>query len=153
MEVKEKKEITISKNRRASFDFFLTDKFVAGIKLSGTEIKSIRQNTVNISDSYCLVHEGEVYIRNMSVELYKEGTYNNHEVRADRKLLLNKREIKKIINNLKDKGVTLIPLRLFISEGGFAKLDISLAKGKKNYDKRDTIKDRDNKRELDRRFK
>jgi len=153
MEAKEKKEITISKNRRASFDFFLTDKFVAGIKLSGTEIKSIRQNTVNISDSYCLVHEGEVYIRNMSIELYKEGTYNNPEVRADRKLLLNKKEIKKIINNLKDKGVTLIPVRLFISEGGFAKLDISLAKGKKNYDKRDTIKDRDNKRELDRRFK
>lgn len=153
MEKKELKEITISKNRRAGFDFFLTDKFVAGIKLTGTEIKSVRLSLVNISDAYCLMQEEEVWIRNMSIEQYKEGTYNNHPVRQDRKLLLNKKEIKKIATKLKDKGVTLIPVRLFISESGFAKLDIALAKGKKNYDKRETIKDRDNKRELDRRYK
>lgn len=151
--MKEKaKEQNISKNRRASFDYFLTDHFIAGIVLSGTEIKSVRNMQVNLSDAYCLVINGEVWIRNLSIEPYKEGTYNNHEPKKDRKLLLNAKEIKKIITKLKDKGVTLIPERMFISEKGWAKIEIAIAKGKKNYDKRQSIKDKEVKRNLQRKF-
>jgi SsrA-binding protein len=145
-----KEEITISKNRRASFDFFFLDEFVAGIQLTGTEIKSVRLNQTSINEAYCLFVNGELVIRNMNIEHYKEGTYNNHEPRRDRKLLLNYTELKKLSTKLKDKGLTIIPTRLFINERGLAKLDIALAKGKKNYDKRESIKQKDIKRQLER---
>lgn len=145
-----KEEITISKNRRASFDFFFLDEFVAGIQLTGTEIKSVRLNQTSINEAYCLFVNGELVIRNMNIEHYKEGTYNNHEPRRDRKLLLNYTELKKLSTKLKDKGLTIIPTRLFINERGLAKLEIALAKGKKNYDKRESIKQKDIKRQLER---
>lgn len=145
-----KEELTISKNRRASFDFFFLDEFVAGIQLTGTEIKSVRLNQTSINEAYCLFVNGELVIRNMNIEHYKEGTYNNHEPRRDRKLLLNYTELKKLSTKLKDKGLTIIPTRLFINERGLAKLDIALAKGKKNYDKRESIKQKDIKRQLER---
>jgi SsrA-binding protein len=146
----EKEEITISKNRRASFDYFFLDEFKAGIQLTGTEIKSVRLSQTSINEAYCLFANGELVIRNMNIEHYKEGTYNNHEPRRDRKLLLNYTELKKLNTKLKDKGLTIIPTRLFINERGLAKLEIALAKGKKNYDKRESIKQKDVKRQLER---
>jgi SsrA-binding protein len=146
----EKEEITISKNRRASFDYFFLDEFSAGIQLTGTEIKSVRLSQTSINEAYCLFVNGELVIRNMNIEHYKEGTYNNHEPRRDRKLLLNYTELKKLNTKLKDKGLTIIPTRLFINPRGLAKLEIALAKGKKNYDKRESIKQKDVKRQLDR---
>jgi SsrA-binding protein len=145
-------EVTICKNRRAGFDFFLVESFTAGMVLTGTEIKSIRLHAVSINEAYCTVFGDEVWIRNMSIEPYDKGGYTNHEVRRERKLLLKANEIKKIRTKLKDKGFTLIPVRLYLSDKGLAKLDISLAKGKKNYDKRESIKERDTKRELARRI-
>ena len=147
---KEKEEITISKNRKASFEYFFLDEFTAGIVLTGTEIKSVRLNQVSIAEAYCLFEKSDLIIRNMNIEHYKEGTYNNHEPRRDRKLLLNLKELKKLSGKLKDKGLTIIPIRLFINDKGLAKIHISLAKGKKNYDKRESIKQKDVKRQLDR---
>lgn len=147
---KEKEEITISKNRKASFEYFILDQFTAGIQLTGTEIKSVRLNQVSIAEAYCVFDKSILVIRNMNIEHYKEGTYNNHEPRRDRVLLLNATEIKKLNTKLKDKGLTIVPLRLFINERGLAKLEIGLAKGKKNYDKRESIKQKDIKRQLDR---
>lgn len=143
----------IIKNKRAGFEYSFLDKFIAGIQLTGTEIKSIRLGKASITEAYCLVENGEVKVRNMQIEEYDKGGHYNHQPRRDRKLLLNAPEIKKISNNLKDQGVTLIPLRLFINEKGLAKLEIALAKGKKTHDKRESIKDREVKRELDRRMK
>ena len=131
------------KNRKASFEYEFIDKYTAGIQLTGTEIKSIRSSQANLSDGYCTIINGEIYVRNIHISVYKEGTYNNHEPKRDRKLLLNKQEINKIASKLKDKGITIVPLRIFISESGYAKLDIALAKGKKIYDKREDIKKRD----------
>jgi len=147
---KEKEEITISKNRKASFEYFFLDEFTSGIVLTGTEIKSVRLNQVSIAEAYCLFEKSDLIIRNMNIEHYKEGTYNNHEPRRDRKLLLNSKELKKLSGKLKDKGLTIIPIRLFINDKGLAKIHISLAKGKKNYDKRESIKQKDVKRQLDR---
>jgi SsrA-binding protein len=147
---KAKEEITISKNRKASFEYFFLDEYTAGIQLTGTEIKSVRLNQVSIAEAYCLFDKSDLVIRNMNIEHYKEGTYNNHEPRRDRKLLLNYTELKKLTGKLKDKGLTIIPIRLFINERGLAKLQITLAKGKKNYDKRESIKQKDVKRQLDR---
>jgi len=147
---KEKEEITISKNRKASFEYFFLDEFTAGIVLTGTEIKSVRLNQVSIAEAYCLFEKSDLIIRNMNIEHYKEGTYNNHEPRRDRKLLLNSKELKKLSGKLKDKGLTIIPIRLFINDKGLAKIHICLAKGKKNYDKRESIKQKDVKRQLDR---
>jgi SsrA-binding protein len=141
-------EVTICKNRRAAFDFFLSEKFTAGIVLTGTEIKSIRLHQTSINEAYCIVHEAEVWIRNMSIEPYEKGGYVNHETRRERKLLLKSLEIKKVKVKLKDKGVTLIPVRLYLNDKGLAKLEISIAKGKKNYDKRETIKNRESAREI-----
>jgi SsrA-binding protein len=137
-------------NRKASFEYFFLDKFIAGIQLSGTEIKSIRLGDANLNDAYCYVHNNEVLVRGMHIAEYSEGTYYNHEPKRDRKLLLNKKEIVKIAKALDDHGVTIIPIKLFISEKGWAKLEISIAKGKKTFDKRDTIKERDIKRAFDR---
>jgi len=149
---KENEEITISKNRKASFEYFLLDEFDAGLQLSGTEIKSVRLNQVSIAEAYCVFSNNQLVVRNMNIEHYKEGTYNNHEPRRDRTLLLNAKEIKKLNGKLKDKGLTIIPVRLFINPRGYAKLHIALAKGKKNYDKRESIKQKDVKRQMDREY-
>jgi SsrA-binding protein len=138
------------KNKRAGFEYHILDKFTAGIVLKGTEIKSIRMSKVNLSDAYCYVTENAVFIKNMHISPYEKGSYLNHEPLRDRKLLLQKKEIKKIAKALDDQGTTLIPLSLYINDKGFAKLDIALAKGKKLYDKREDIKEKDIKRELNR---
>ena len=139
------------KNKKARFEYEILDKYTAGIVLTGTEIKSIRDSKASISESFCEFNEqGELFIINMTIEEYVYGNYYNHRPKAERKLLLNKRELRKLEKEVKNVGLTIVPLRLFINEDGYAKLDIALAKGKKLYDKRDTIKDRDNKRNLDR---
>ena len=138
------------KNRRASFEYFFLDEYTAGLSLTGTEIKSIRQGKVNFQDAYCLFMDGALYIRSLHISPYTEGTHYNHDPMRDRKLLLTKREMRKLSENLKDQGLTIVPVRLFTSERGFAKLNIALAKGKKLYDKRDSIKEKDLKRETDR---
>lgn len=138
------------RNRRASFEYFFIEKFTAGVMLMGTEIKSIRQGKVNLTDAYCLFLNEELYIRQMNISKYNEGTHYNHEPLRDRKLLLTKKEIKKLQNKLKDQGLTIVPTRMYISDRGFAKIDIALAKGKKLYDKRDTIKEKDVKRSMER---
>lgn len=137
-------------NRRASFEYFFLDTFSAGMALTGTEIKSIRQGKVNFQDAYCLFLEDELFIRSLHISPYTEGTHYNHDPLRDRKLLLTKRELRRLSENLKDQGLTIIPTRLFTNERGLAKLEIALAKGKKLYDKRDSIKERDVKRETDR---
>lgn len=138
------------KNKKAAFEYFLLEKFIAGIQLTGTEIKSIRESKASIAEAYCLFVNNELYVRNMHISEYTYGTYNNHEPRRDRKLLLNKRELRKLNNRLKEQGTTVVPLLLFINDKGLAKMEISLAKGKKQYDKRETIKGKDIQREMDR---
>lgn len=140
------------KNRRASFEYAFIDKYIAGIQLTGTEIKSVREGKSNINDAFGVFMNDELYVRNMHIAHYFNGTYNNVEEKRDRKLLLTKHELRKLQEKLKDKGLTVIPLRLFISEKGYAKLEIALAKGKKLYDKREDIKKRDTERELNRKF-
>jgi SsrA-binding protein len=138
-------------NKKARFEYEIRDKYTAGIVLTGTEIKAIRQSKASIAESFCEFNEqGELFVVNMSIEEYSHGTHYNHKPKAERKLLLNKRELKKLEKEVKNTGLTIVPLRMFINEKGFAKIDIALAKGKKLYDKRETIKDRDNKRDLDR---
>lgn len=136
-------------NRRAGFEYFFLEKYEAGLVLTGTEIKSIREGKVNLQDAYCLFQDGELFIRNLHISPYTEGTHYNHEPLRDRKLLLTKRELKKLSNQLKDQGLTIIPIRIFSSARGLAKIEVALAKGKKLYDKRETIKERDIKRESD----
>ncbi|MFY7887393.1 MAG: SsrA-binding protein SmpB [Spirosomataceae bacterium] len=138
------------RNKRASFEYFFLETYTAGVMLQGTEIKSIRQGKVNLTDAYCLFLDGELYIRQMSISKYSEGTHYNHDPLQDRKLLLTKRECKKLLEKLKDVGLTIVPVKLFISDRGFAKIDIALAKGKKLYDKRDSIKEKDVKRSMER---
>jgi SsrA-binding protein len=138
------------KNKRASFEFQLLDKYVAGIQLSGTEIKSIRLAKASITESFCSFKGDELYVVGMHIAEYELGTYANHEPRRERKLLLQRQELKKLQKKLKDQGLTIVPLRLFISESGYAKLEISLAKGKKLHDKRDSLKEKDMKRDIDR---
>ena len=138
-------------NKKARFEFEILDKYTAGIVLTGTEIKSIRLSKASIAESFCEFNEfGELFIINMTIEEYAWGTHYNHKPKASRKLLLNKRELKKLEKEVKNVGLTIVPLRLFLNEKGYAKLEIALAKGKKLYDKRETMKDRDNKRDLDR---
>ena len=141
------------KNRRATFDYEIVDTYTAGIVLTGTEIKSIRQGKASLADTYCLVENGEVWVKNMYVAEYFYGTYNNHVARRDRKLLLNKKEIGKLARSGAEAGFTIIPLRLFISELGLAKLVVGVARGKKSFDKRQSIKEREDKRQLDRILK
>ena len=141
------------KNRRAAFDYEITDTYTAGIVLTGTEIKSIRQNKASLVDTYCLIENGEVWVKNMYIAEYFYGTYNNHVERRDRKLLLNKKEILKLSRAGAEAGFTIVPLRLFIYEKGLAKLVIGVARGKKVYDKRQSIREREDKRQLDRFFK
>ncbi|WP_034040147.1 SsrA-binding protein SmpB [Wocania ichthyoenteri] len=138
-------------NKKARFLYEILDKYTAGIVLTGTEIKSIRSSKASIAESFCEFNEnGELFVINMTIQEYAFGNYYNHRPKAERKLLLNKKELKKLNKEVQNTGLTIIPLRLFINEKGYAKLDIALAKGKKLFDKRETIKDRDNKRDLDR---
>ncbi len=138
-------------NKKARFLYEILDKYTAGIVLTGTEIKSIRSSKASIAESFCEFNDrGELFVINMTIEEYAFGNYYNHRPKAERKLLLNKKELKKLLKDSQNKGLTIIPLRLFINDKGYAKLNIALAKGKKLYDKRETIKDRDNKRDLDR---
>lgn len=139
------------KNKRARFEYEIIDTYEAGIVLAGTEIKSIRLSKANISNSFCEFNENsELFVVNMQVDEYSHGNHYNHQPRAVRKLLLQKRELKKLHKEVAQKGIAIIPLRLYLNDKGLAKLQIALAKGKKLYDKRETIKDRDNKRALDR---
>lgn len=137
-------------NKRAKFDYEILDKYTAGIVLTGTEIKSIRIGKASIAESFCEFHEGELFLINSHIEEYLYGTHYNHKAKSERKLLLNKRELKKLNKDSDNKGLTIIPLRLFTNEKGLAKLEIALCRGKKNYDKRETLKDQDTKRDLDR---
>lgn len=141
------KEINI-KNRRATFDYAITDTYTAGIVLTGTEIKSIRMGKASLVDTFCYINDGEVWVKNMYIAEYFYGTYNNHTERRDRKLLLNRKEIRELRKESESPGYTIVPLRLFISQKGYAKLVIGVAKGKKEYDKRQAIKERDDKRDL-----
>ena len=144
------KKINIQ-NKRARFEYELLDQYTAGLVLTGTEIKSIRLGKATITDSFCEFNErGELFVINMNIQEYAWGTRYNHRPKAERKLLMNKRELRKLEKEVKNVGLTIVPLRVFISDKGYAKLVIALAKGKKLYDKRETIKDRDNKRDLDR---
>jgi SsrA-binding protein len=138
------------KNRQAGFQYELLDKYIAGIVLTGTEIKSIREGKVNLQDGYCYLNNGEVYAKGINITPYAQGTHYNHEATRERKLLLKKSEIKKLEGKVEEKGLTLVPLRLFVNDRGFAKLEIALARGKKLHDKRESIKERDVKRELNR---
>lgn len=138
------KEINI-KNKRATYDYAIGETFTAGIVLTGTEIKSIRLGKASLTDSFCFVADGEVWIKNMYVAEYFYGTYNNHTERRDRKLLLNRKEIAKLEKNGKESGFSIIPLRLFINDRGLAKLVIGIGRGKKEYDKRQSIKEREDK--------
>ena len=139
------------KNKRARFEYELIDEYTAGIILTGTEIKSIRNSKASIAESFCeFNHKGELFTVNMHIEEYAFGTRFNHKPKAQRKLLLNKKELNKLYKEVKNGGLTIVPLRLFINEKGFAKIRIALARGKKLYDKREAIKDRENKRDLDR---
>jgi SsrA-binding protein len=140
------------KNKRATFDYELIETFVAGIVLTGTEIKSIRLGKAGLTDTYCIIHHHELWLKNMYISEYSYGSYNNHEVRRDRKLLLNRKEINKISRLTKDAGFTIIPTRIFINEKGLAKIIVAVAKGKKAYDKREAIKERDDKRAMSRAF-
>ena len=143
----------VIKNKRATFDYEIIDRFVAGIPLYGTEIKSIRDGKAGLSDTYCLFINGELWVKNMHIATYFFGTYNNHDVRRDRKLLLTRRELKKLIRGTKETGFTIVPTKLFINEKGLAKLVVALAKGKKEYDKRESIKEKDDRRDMARMFK
>ena len=138
------------KNRSAYHDYFIEDKFDAGMVLVGTEVKSIRDGKVNFVDSFCVFFKGELWVRNMHIAEYRFGTTNNHLAVHDRKLLLNKRELRKLENKIKDKGYTIVPLRIFFNENGYAKLEIGLGKGKKLYDKRESLKQRDTQKEIKR---
>ncbi len=137
-------------NKKAKFEYAFIEEYSAGMVLTGTEIKSIRQGKVNMSDAYCLFNGTELFVKNLNIAKYEMGTHYNHEPLRERKLLLNKRELKKLANKLTDKGLTIIPTRLYIAESGIAKLEIALAKGKKLFDKRETIKERDVSRDYQR---
>jgi SsrA-binding protein len=141
------------KNRQASFEYFIDSRYEAGMVLLGTEIKSIREGKVSFNDSYCLIHKGEIWLKSLHIAEYSHGTVNNHDPLRDRKLLLQKREIKKIEAKLKEKGYTLVPLRIFFNEKSLAKIEIGLAKGKKTHDKRESIRQKDVEREMKRFLK
>ncbi|MBS1577061.1 MAG: SsrA-binding protein SmpB [Bacteroidetes bacterium] len=138
------------KNRSAYHDYFIDDKYEAGIVLLGTEVKSLRAGRASFNDSYCLIHKGEVFVRSLHIAEYSHGTVNNHDPVRERKLLLQKREIKKIEAKLKEKGYTLVPLRIYFTDKNLVKMEIGLAKGKKLHDKRETLKQKDAEREMKR---
>ena len=152
-ELLRKKSPVNIRNKKASFEFFFVDTFTAGIVLTGTEIKSIRQGKASLVDSYCYIHQGEIWVKGMNISPYFFGSYNNHEAKRDRKLLLNRREINKLQEAIKQVGFTIVPILVFIDDHGRAKMDIALAKGKKSFDKRQTLKEKEDRREMDRAIK
>lgn len=141
------------KNKRAEFDYLLLDKYTAGIVLTGTEIKSIRKGKASLVDTYCIIIGGEVWVKNMYIAQYEQGSYNNHMERRDRKLLLNRKEIHKMQSSVKAPGFSIVPVLLFIDENGRAKLDIHIVRGKREYDKRETLKEKEDRRNIARQFK
>lgn len=148
---KEKNQIEI-RNKRATFEYFLLDQYTAGLVLTGTEIKSIRDGKANLADAYCVFIGNELFVREMHISEYRFGSYLNHPAKRDRKLLLNRKELRKLQNKLKERGLTIVPVMLFVNPKGLAKLQISLARGKKFYDKRDSIKEKDSRRDMERQF-
>lgn len=140
-------------NKRARFEFHIMDEYTAGIQLTGTEIKSIRQNKASILEAYCVFEGDELYVRNMHIAEYAEGSYNNHKLKRDRKLLLQRKELDKLLRKSKIKGYSIVPIKIFMSESGFAKMKIALGQGKKLHDKREDLKEKDTKRDLDRVMK
>jgi len=146
-------EIVNIKNKRATFEFEILDKYVAGIQITGTEIKSIRESKASVTESYCTFIQDELFVRNMHIAHYKNGGIYNHEEKRDRKLLLQRRELDKLLKKVKEKGLAIIVLRLFLNDKGLAKLEIALAQGKKIYDKREDLKKKDAAREIDRQGK
>jgi SsrA-binding protein len=141
------------KNRSAFHEYFIDTRYVAGMVLTGTEVKSLRTGKASFNDSYCIIHKGELWIKNLHIAEYSHGTVNNHDPLRERKLLLQKRELRKIESKLKEKGYTLVPLRIFFNEKNRAKIEIGLGKGKKLHDKRETIRQRDVEREMKRYVK
>jgi SsrA-binding protein len=139
-------------NRRAKFDYQFLETFTAGLVLTGTEIKSIREGKAGLADSYCIFKNDELFVRNFHITEYADASFYNHEPLRERKLLLSRQELNKLIKKVKDQGLTIVPIKLFISDKGFAKLNIALAKGKKSFDKRDDIKKKDLEREMNRKF-
>ncbi len=148
-----KKSNVVIKNKRATFDYEILDRFVAGIQLYGTEIKSIRDGKASLVDTFCTFINDELWVKNMHIATYFFGTYNNHDVRRDRKLLLTKKELLKLSRGTKETGNTMVPIKLFINDKGLAKLEIGLARGKKTYDKRESLKQKEDKRTMDRAMK
>lgn len=146
---KRKSNVNI-KNKRATFDYIISDTYTAGLVLTGTEIKSIRESRASLVDTYCTFINNELWVKNMHVAEYFYGSYNNHSTRRDRKLLLDRKELRKLAQMAKVPGFTIVPVRLFINERGLAKLVIGVARGKREYDKRESLKERDDKREMDR---
>lgn len=143
----------IIRNKKASHDYSFIEQFTAGIQLTGTEIKSLRMGKANLSDAYCVFHDGELYIKGMHIAEYWWGNLNNHDPMRERKLLLTARELRKIERKVRETGLTIIPLKVFINERGLAKVEIAIARGKKEYDKRQSIKQKDTRREIDRLMK
>ncbi len=139
-------------NRKAHYEYFFETTYIAGMVLSGTEIKSLRAGKASFNDSYCIFHQGELFVKSLHISEYAFGTYSNHEPLQERKLLLNKRELLKLENKVKEKGYSIIPLKLFLAESGYFKLEIGLGKGKKHYDKRETIKGRETERDIKRQY-
>ncbi|MFN8164886.1 MAG: SsrA-binding protein SmpB [Bacteroidia bacterium] len=143
-------EATVIKNKKASFEYHLLTTYTAGIMLSGTEVKSIREGKATLAESFCVFINGELWVKNMHISEFKQGSYNNHEPKRQRKLLLNKTELSKIQSKMKEKGTTIIPVQLFFNERGYAKLEIAIARGKKLFDKREDMKRKDQEREISR---
>lgn len=141
------------KNKKAYFEFEIIDKYIAGIQLQGTEVKSIRASRASLVDSYCQFFNHELYVKNMHIAEYSFGSMNNHELKRERKLLLNKKELQKLERKLKESGLTIVPLNMYLTDSGLVKLTIALAKGKKTFDKRETLKQKDDKRSIDRAMK
>ena len=151
-DIRQKSSVKI-RNKKASFDYFFVDTYTAGMVLSGTEIKSIRAGKASLVDSYCVVEKGEIWVKGMSISPYFYGSFSNHQAKGDRKLLLKKREIRQLADAAKDVGYTIVPTLIFIDEHGRAKMDIALARGKKEYDKRQTLKEKEDRREMDKAIK
>lgn len=151
-ELRKKSPIQI-KNKKAAFEYFFVDTYTAGIVLTGTEIKSIRQGKASLVDAYCIIINGELWVKDMNISPYFYGSYNNHESKRDRKLLLTRKEIRKLQEATKQVGFTIVPTLVFIDQKGHAKMDIALAKGKKSFDKRQTLKEKEDRREMDRAIK
>ena len=152
LDVRKKSPIQI-RNKKASFEYYFVETFTAGIVLTGTEIKSIRQGKASLVDSYCYIHKGEVWVKGMNVSPYFYGSFSNHEAKRDRKLLLTRREIHKLEEATKQVGFTIVPTLVFIDDNGRAKVDVALARGKKVFDKRQTLKEKEDRREMDRAVK